>query len=157
MTREAWESFRAQTPPAGFADRVVAAALRERHAERHARWARVPHPRVRQAVFAAVATTLFLGGVAWGFSAWMRPAAVVPASAPTTTTSAPAQDRPVRAVLPVDLDAGTERDAMVRMPAQPVLHRLKSAKVAEAKSDGGTKVIVPPCECARDQVICTCF
>ena len=152
MTREAWESFRAQTPPPGFADRVVLAALRERRA----RWGRVPHPHARRAAFAAVAATLLVGGVAWGFSAWMRPAAVVPAG-PSATTSAPPQDRPVRAVPSADLDAGTERDAMARMPAQPVLHRLKSVKVAEAKGDGGAKVIVPPCECARDQVICTCF
>ena len=155
MKREVWESLGAETPPAGFADRVVAAALRERR-ERFGRGPRA-HSRGHQAVFVAIAATLLLSGAAWGFSRWARPVAPATVGAPVTTASAPLlEERPVRASPMADTDGGTERDAAVRMPAQPVLHRLKSVKV-DAKSDAGAKVIVPPCECVRDQVICTCF
>ena len=77
--------------------------------------------------------------------------------AATATVTALPREQLVGMAAPVEPDAGGERDAAVRMPAQPVLHRLKSAKAAEAKSDAGAKVIVPPCECGRDEVICTCF
>lgn len=152
MTREGWESFRAQAPPAGFADRVVAAALRERRE----RWGRGPHARARRAVFVAVAATLLVGGAAWAFSRWARPAAVAVAAPSVPVANTSPQEQPARTALPL-LDAGTERDAGGRVPAPPVLHRPKSVKVADAKGDGGAKVIVPACECIRDQGICTCF
>jgi hypothetical protein len=158
VTHEIGDSLPVQTPPAGFADRVVAAALRERRGRRESgdgarrgAW---------RAALVAVAATLLVGGAAWGFSLWARPGSVGTVSAPaaTATVTASPRERPAGAATPVELDAGGERDAAaVRTPAQPVLHRLKSVKAAEAKSDAGAKVIVPPCECARDEAICACF
>ncbi|HSY22987.1 MAG TPA: hypothetical protein VK841_12765 [Polyangiaceae bacterium] len=159
MTHEIGDSLPAQTPPAGFADRVVAAALRERRGRRES--GDGARRGACQAALVAVAATLLVGGAAWGFSLWARPGSVGTVSTPmaAATVTALPRERPAVAASPVELDAGGERDAAVaaRMPAQPVLHRLKSVKAAEAKSDAGTKVIVPPCECGRDEVICTCF
>jgi hypothetical protein len=149
MTSNRWDAWEPQEPPEDFAERTVATALeealREPRARRRGR-------RERWALLAAAAVML-VGGAAWGFSAW----SVSRASrlAPVATPPAPA---PARSMQPLLIHSFTPPDAGNPAPvAAPVVARPRRPQAPESAPDAGRKVIVPACDCAPDQVMCTCF
>jgi hypothetical protein len=145
---EPWSAWKADEPPGDFAERTVALALRERVVRRHAR--------MRHLGLIGVAATLMAGGVAWGFAhGSARPDTVIPSAIPARILVEPSAVNSTTAPLR-DLDAGDPLDAAVRTVVSPLGHpRPKGA--APIAADAGPKVVVPPCECIRDKVMCTCF
>ncbi len=144
MTLHRWDAWEPREPPDDFAERTVAVALRERRARRRGngvRW-----------VGLGAAAAMLIGGAAWGLSARSvkRDRAPEPvASIPAT----PARSMDLLPVRPLDL-----ADAGARCPVvTPAYRKPQVAAPESSASDAGRKVIVPRCDCALDQVMCTCF
>ena len=135
--RDAWEP---QEPALDFADRTVAAALRERGARRRAssrRWI----------VMGAMAATL-VAGAAWGFSSSPARRSAPPPSVDVAV--------PVAPVHSVDL-LGTREPPAPTAPA-PVgpssatpSHR-RAPEPERSVPGAARKVMVPQCECAPEAI-----
>ena len=150
MTSNRWDAWEPQEPPEGFARRTVDLVLREPPRRRRVlgvRWIRV-----------AAAAAMLFGGAAWGFSAWSRDrgsAPVVPIA--PRAASRPAPSAPPALSHPLDL-ADTESPAPVAAPSMTARPRRPRVRAPEISApDAGRKVIVPTCDCAPDQVLCSCF
>jgi hypothetical protein len=144
VTPNRWDAWEPQEPAADFAERTVAAALRERVARR-----RTSSRRWIGAV--ALAATL-VAGAAWGFSAWPSRGGAPPSPAEVT-----APGEPVRSV---DLHLAHEAVAPAAPPpssAMPPRRKVLAPEPERSGPDAGRKVILPRCDCAPDQVMCTCF
>ena len=152
MTPNRWDGWEAQEPSADFADRTVAAALRERGVRRRRgggrRWVGV----------VAIAATL-VAGAAWGFSAWpSRRVAPAPPPPPVEITAPVAPVAAPRVTAARD-DAPTASALApsAPTPAAPRRRKLLASGPESNIPDAGHKPIVPRCDCAPDQVMCTCF
>jgi hypothetical protein len=148
MTSKHWLAWKAQEPSDDFAERTVAAMLRERRPKRSVhtvRW-----------IAAGAAVAFFVGGVAWGFVAWSAKRVApreldVPAAAPNLIA-------PLRPVLPPPLVSDAP-DAQARLPEhveRPIPRRMEP-RAPLGGPDAGRPVIRPRCECATHQVICSCY
>ena len=145
MSDNRWEAWRPDEPPSGFAERTVAAALRER-ARRRTRPARA-------VVVSAVAAVLIAGGALGSVvrsrgpreAPQSRPAG---ADAPRGTTSAVSSARVASETTPI------------RPPERPLGLPARTANPATHAStaqDAGRSVILPRCSCEPHQIMCTCF
>jgi len=138
-----WSAWEAQTPSTDFADRVVAAIVRDRTAgarTRTHRWAAV----------LVLAALLGSGGV-WARAALRRWAVVQPAlPSPAARASAPVRN-PEPAWERAPATPPTEPPAIA-----PPLPRRATSSIPRALSvpDAGRKVRVPTCNCT--QGICDC-
>ncbi len=144
MTSNRWDAWEPELPSDGFAERTVAAALREKGKRRRMR--------APIAVIAMAAAAILGGSVAWGFSAWSARRSLVSPAA----TEVPALRE--RGGAPEALPRHVfDRANAAPLPPEvaPTAHR-KAAPTMSAP-DGGRKAIVPRCDCADHQVICTCF
>jgi len=151
MNSNRWDAWPAQQPPPDFAERTVAAVLRERRPRRVLR-------RRRSAIVGAMAAVM-VAGAAWGFTAWSggRTApARVPAAPPEAPTHVVSATRLPDA--PASRDAGSEETAATPPPARraPPPPPPPPSR-PHVTPDAGRRVMVPRCECTADDVLCSCL
>ena len=138
-----WSQWEAQPPSPDFADRVVAAALRDRAAGPRTRRMR------RSAAVLVIAALLGSAGV-WAHAALRRGSAVQPpAASPAVETSAPVRDpEPARERAPAA--PAPESPAIAPLPRRAI----PSVPRPVAAPDAGRRLRVPMCNCT--QGICDC-
>jgi hypothetical protein len=155
MTPDRWDAWEPQEPGNEFAERTVAAALRERRSRRNPRGARW--------VAVGIAAAMLVSGAAWGFSSWSTgrhaAKAVIPPLSAGAKPAVPPSTRSAEPIAPAPLDTVDAGAATPLDVPAPHVHRKSSVPVAPAIGgpDAGRKVIVPHCDCAPDQVMCSCF
>jgi hypothetical protein len=150
MTSNEWKDWRAQVPSPGFAERTVAAVVRER---RGARARRTP----RWAAFSAFAAVL-IAGAAWGFASWSLRSTAAPSFDPPEQVSKahPTSDRPL--TTPIVDPPSTDRAALSPTPTLPSSRRkIEAPAPVSPMTDGGRKVILPRCNCSSLEAVCDCF
>jgi hypothetical protein len=145
MSDKRWEAWQIEQPPSGFAERTVAAAIRER-GRHQARPARV-------VILSALAAVL-IAGAALGSLARSRGPRETPQSRPSATDAPPGTKSEVPPV-PVASEPNS-----IRPPERPLDLPARAAKPAPHASsahDAGNPVILPRCSCEPHQIMCTCF
>jgi hypothetical protein len=146
MTPERREAWRPQEPSPDFADRTVAALLRER--------TRVQPRASKRWMAGVVMAAVLVSGAAFGLTGMVRhprPAAPPP---PVPIGVEVSHDVCVTAAPPA------ERTEAPPAPTQDVPRRApRRALPPNADAGAGTPAGVkfPRCDCSVDQVLCTCF
>jgi hypothetical protein len=146
MTPEHRESWTPQEPPTDFADRTVAALLRERARSR---------PRTsKRWIAGSLLAAVLVSGAAFGLNGIVRRTAPGPAAAPAPIRVEVSRDACAScgAVAPTDR-VEAPPDPPRRLPRREATH----PTTADAGARAPTGVRVPRCDCSFDQVICTCF
>jgi hypothetical protein len=150
MTRSRWDAWTAQEPSPSFADRTVAAVLVARRGARRTA--------ARRWVALVALAAVFATAGAWAFSAFAPRRAATPAIEGAT---APIASHPVELVRP-----GRPAEVKDLRPPPAPRETRKPPTPAETSEprpvdavapDRGRPVIRPRCDCAPDQVMCTCF
>jgi|HubBroStandDraft_6_1064221.scaffolds.fasta_scaffold1226047_2 hypothetical protein len=149
MTPERRAAWTAQEPPPDFADRTVAALLRERARAR-------PHTSKRWMAGVLIAAVL-VAGAAFGLTGVVGRPRPDPATPPAPVRVEVSHDgcASCRAAPPVDrveAPPAPSKDPVRRIPR-------REATLPPSSVDAGTStgVKLPRCDCSFDQVICTCY
>jgi len=140
MTPRGFSGWPSQSPPPDFAERAVAAILRERSRRARGR-------PVRRIAAVAVAAVLVAGG-AWARMALPRTPKTVPAPVITETRTTVANDAPAVERAVTVREAAPEPPRATVTPAPP-----RRPRDRVAAPDAG-RVRVPMCNCV--QTICDC-
>ena len=156
MAMRNWDSWPAQEPPAEFADRAVTAMLRAQRAGIRGRLNR------RWVVGLSLAAVLAAAG-AWGMVRAVRPSAPRLPSAVPEAPSASAEastPAPPRVVLAPAADSAPKPAPSATAAPAPVRPKPSASASAMPPAPSASapvkKIIVPRCECAPKDGICTC-
>ena len=145
MSDKRWEAWQIDQPPSGFAERTVAAAIRER-GRHQARPARV-------VILSALAAAL-IAGAALGSLARSRGSREALQSRPSATDAPPVTKSEVP---PVPVASETNSIGPPERPLDLPARAAKPAPNPSTAHDAGHPVILPRCSCEPHQIMCTCF
>jgi hypothetical protein len=154
MKPSRWDAWAAQEPSPGFADRTVAAALVARRRGRRAA--------ARRWMALGALAAMFVTAGAWAFASLLPRRAASPTP---ESVMPPIASHPVDLVRPGHLAEVNDvssapprpapRDEAHKRPAPAAT--VEPRPVGAMAPDAGRQVIRPRCDCAPDQVMCTCF